>query len=139
MELLLILLLFGASEALAQSAASRVHVDMALVWQLMLFALWAMIGGAVSFYQKVKKKAARWMNIGELVGEMATSAFAGLVTGFLFDGLGANPMVTFAAVGVAGHAGGRALFWIEQKAQAWADAKINAISPVSAPEEGKSE
>ena len=40
-------------------------------------------GGLVSFYRKVKSGETRVFNVVELIGEIATSAFAGLITFWL--------------------------------------------------------
>lgn len=93
-----------------------------------LLALWAAIGGLVSFRQKVVAGAARWLNLTELVGELATSAFVGLITGLICQWAGTPTPLTFALVGIAGHAGGRAIFWAEKVAQAFAEKKLGVTT-----------
>ena len=64
-------------------------------------------GGFVSFMRKRRQGQARPFNVAEFVGEIATSAFAGVVTFYL------------AMVAISGHMGGRAVFlmetWMERK------------------------
>lgn len=79
---------------------------------LWVFAL-SMMGGFVSFMRKLKAGHARAFNIVEFVGELVTSAFAGVITFWLCENAGIAPLVTAALVGVAGHMGSRAILTIE--------------------------
>lgn len=119
-----------AADALAQAVRSE-----PATWPLVTYfwiAVWAAAGGLVSFHQKVKAGAARWFNVGELLGEIVTSAFVGVVTGLLCEAANFPVQLTWALAGVSGHAGGRVLFWAERLAQAWAEKRVGvAISPVS--------
>lgn len=74
----------------------------------------AMLGGVVSFYRKVAQGIARRWNFGELVGELATSAFAGFITALLCQYAGFGMPLTAALCGIAGHMGGRAIFHLEK-------------------------
>ena len=74
-------------------------------------------GGLVSFYRKVKSGETRVFNVVELIGEIATSAFAGLITFWLCEAALLDPLVTAALVGVSGHMGSRALYQFERWAQ----------------------
>lgn len=74
----------------------------------------SILGGAASFFGKVKSGAARWFNIAELIGEMFISAFAGLVTFYLCEWSGFSPLLTAVLVAVAGHMGTRAIFVLER-------------------------
>lgn len=71
------------------------------------------LGGAVSFIRKVREGRARAFNITEFVGELFTSAFAGVLTFYLCEWSNFAPLATAAFVGIAGHMGSRALFQIE--------------------------
>lgn len=82
-------------------------------WVIGLSAL----GGFVSFTRKMKNGSARVWNVVELVGELATSAFAGILTFWLCTAAEFQPLITAACVGIAGHAGSRALFAFEKWAQ----------------------
>ncbi|WP_236640481.1 phage holin family protein, partial [Tepidimonas charontis] len=57
-------------------------------------------------------------NLFELIGELATSAFAGLITFWLCEAAQFKPLITAALVGISGHMGSRAIFQLERWAQA---------------------
>ncbi|MBU0592432.1 MAG: phage holin family protein [Gammaproteobacteria bacterium] len=85
-----------------------------------VFALSAW-GGVVSFIRKVNAGAARSWNLMELMGELVTSAFAGLITFWLCESAGISPLITACMVGISGHMGSRAIFQFEK----WAERKFN--------------
>lgn len=70
-------------------------------------------GGFVSFLRKVKAGHARAWNFIELIGEIATSVFAGIVTFYLCEWSGFSQIATAAFVAIAGHMGTRAIFQLE--------------------------
>ena len=78
-------------------------------------------GGFVSFMRKRRQGQARPFNVAEFVGEIATSAFAGVLTFYLAESAGAPQLLTAAMVAISGHMGGRAVFlmetWMERKFQ----------------------
>ena len=74
-------------------------------------------GGLVNFYRKVKSGETRVFNLIELVGEIATSAFAGLIIFWLCEAAQFNPLVTAALVGISGHMGSQAIYQLERWAQ----------------------
>lgn len=76
-------------------------------------------GGFVSFMRKVKSGQARAWNFVELVGELATSSLAGLLTFYLAENAGFSPLLTAALVGISGHMGSRALFMLEKRIEKW--------------------
>lgn len=78
-------------------------------WVLLL-ATW---GGAVGFYRKYKMGHVRAFNVAEFLGEIFTSAFAGILTFWLCEAAEITPLVTAAMVGICGHMGSRAIFQIE--------------------------
>lgn len=77
-----------------------------------VFAL-AMLGGVVSFMRKLQQGHVRAFNIAEFIGEIMTSAFAGVLTFWMCEHASLSPLVTAALVGVAGHMGSRAIFLFE--------------------------
>jgi hypothetical protein len=87
------------------------------LWMLAI----SMMGGAVNFYQKVKSGKARVINVTELIGEMVTSAFVGIVCFWICKSYGVNEYATAAGVAISGHMGARAIFlaeqWIEERAK----------------------
>lgn len=83
---------------------------MTYVWVVGLSAL----GGFVNFYRKVKEGSARAFNFVELIGELITSAFAGIITFFLCQAAGVGELWTIGFVGISGHMGTRAIFLFEK-------------------------
>ena len=77
-----------------------------------VFAL-AILGGVVSFMRKLQQGHVRAFNIVEFIGEIVTSAFAGVITFWLCENAMLSPLVTAAFVGVSGHMGSRAIFMVE--------------------------
>ena len=84
-----------------------------LLTYLWVFGL-SSLGGVVSFLNKIKKGHARAFNIAEFMGEIATSAFAGVITFWLCENSGISPLMTAALVGVSGHMGSRAILLFEE-------------------------
>ncbi len=77
-----------------------------------VFAL-AIAGGIVSFYRKLQNKSVRIFNFIEFVGEIVTSAFAGVITFWICEHGNVDPLLSAAFVGIAGHMGSRAIFLFE--------------------------
>ena len=73
----------------------------------------AMLGGFVSYMRKIEKRHPVSFSFLEFAGEIAASAFAGVITFWLCEHAEISGLVTAALVGVAGHAGSRALYIIE--------------------------
>lgn len=90
-----------------------------LITYLWVIAL-ASWGGAVSFINKVKTGDARAFNVVELIGEIVTSGFVGVLTFWLCEAANFNPLITAALVGISGHMGSRAMFQFEK----WAAGKF---------------
>lgn len=77
----------------------------------------ALLGGLVSWYAKVRKGDIQAASITQLIGELCTSAFAGLLTFWGCEAAGMSPLYTAALVGIAGHMGTRAIAWAEETAK----------------------
>jgi len=84
-----------------------------LLTYLWVFGL-AVLGGVVNFMRKLQQGHARAFNIIEFVGEIVTSAFAGVITFWLCENANLSPLITAAFVGVSGHMGSRAIFTFEE-------------------------
>lgn len=97
-------------------AADKDPLDYSLKQYGMVLAL-ALLGGMVSFYAKVRAGHVSAFNVMHLVGELATSAFAGLLCFWMAEQAGLPQLVTACLVGVAGHMGARAIAVFEQWAQ----------------------
>jgi len=78
-----------------------------------VFAL-AVLGGRRNFMRKLQEGHARAFNIIEFIGEIVTSAFAGVITFWLCEKADLSPLITAAFVGVSGHMGSRAIFAFEE-------------------------
>lgn len=82
----------------------------------------ALLGGIVSFYTKVKNGSAQAWSLMHLIGELATSAFAGLLAFWVCAYANTPPLIMAALVGVAGHMGTRAIAMVEE----WAAKRFGA-------------
>lgn len=135
---LLVTAVTASTEAHSQTAATvrdtvTTRVPDFATWTLWVWlGLWGAVGGVVSFYRKVKAGAARWLNLNELIGEIGTSAFVGVITGMLCTWASAPAALTFALVGITGHMGGRAIFWAEGALQRWAEKRLG-LPPAALP------
>lgn len=88
-------------------------------WVILL----SVVGGFVSFYHKVQRGLASPFSITELIGELITSGFAGVLTFWLCEWSQVTPLLTAVLVGISGHMGARAIFQIEQ----WAERKFGSM------------
>ena len=77
----------------------------------------ALLGGLVSWWAKVRKGEAKAWHISGLVGELCTSAFAGLLAFWLCEWAATPPLLTASLVGISGHMGTRAISAFEAWAQ----------------------
>lgn len=77
----------------------------------------AILGGLVSWAAKVRKGEAQGWHLTSLVGELCTSAFAGLVAFWLCEWAATPPLLTASLVGISGHMGTRAISTFEAFAQ----------------------
>ena len=71
-------------------------------------------GGVVAFIQKRRAGVARPFNFIELIGEVTTAGFCGVLTFWLCQAWHVNEWITAAAVGVSGHMGSRGIFLLER-------------------------
>ena len=77
-------------------------------------ALFSVLGGCVSWAQKCRAGQARWFNVVEFVGEIAISAFTGVITFMFLRSYGVDEMPAVACTGIASHMGTRGLYVLEQ-------------------------
>jgi len=59
----------------------------------------------------------------EIIGELTTSGFAGVMTFWLCEAADINGLITAVLIGISGHMGGRAIFIIEK----WAEHKFGGM------------
>ena len=74
----------------------------------------SMLGGLVNWYARVRKGDSP-PSIMALIGELCTSAFAGLLSFWLCAYFEVPLTLTAAIAGMVGHMGGRAIAWAEEK------------------------
>lgn len=118
------------AESIEQPAPVGKHDPLPLTWEG-LFTLGpiiiiAVLGGVVNFMRKVREGETRPLNIVELIGELFTSGFAGVIAYWLVHTWIGNPFVEAATVGMAGHAGSRALFLLEK----WVERRAETFNPL---------
>jgi len=84
------------------------------VRQYGLFLGAALLGGFVSWYSKVRAGVLPALSINHLVGELCTSAFAGLLCFWICEWSGFPQLLTAALTGVMGHMGTRGIAVFEE-------------------------
>lgn len=85
-----------------------------------LLAAW---GGAVNWLRKRKAGEVRPFNFMELIGELLTSAFAGVLTFWLCEASGLPSLITAAMVGISGHMGSRSIYLVEK----WLETRFSKL------------
>lgn len=85
----------------------------------------SLLGGVASWYGKVKKGELLASNLNSLIGELTTSALAGLLTFYVCEWADVAPVLTAAIVGVAGHMGTRGISILEDIAQRYIEKRVN--------------
>lgn len=78
---------------------------------MVLIASW---GGVVNYISRIKSKTVAHFSFIELLGELVISGFTGILTFWICEALGVDSLITAACVGIAGHAGGRTVYFLEQ-------------------------
>lgn len=96
-------------------AAAKSPLDYSLKQYGLILGI-ALLGGAVSWYSKVRRGEIPLWSIHHLVGELATSALAGLLCFWLCEWAGFQPLLTSALAGIAGHMGAKAITLLEEVA-----------------------
>lgn len=74
----------------------------------------SVLGGLVSWSARVRAGKAEPWSINALIGEVATSAFAGLLAFYLCEWAGFPPLLTASVVGISGHMGTRGIQLLER-------------------------
>ena len=93
----------------------------------------ALLGGLASWWGKVSKGQLPMWNISALVGELCISAFAGLMAFYICDYMNLHQGLMAAIVGVSGHAGTKAINWVEGLGQRFIEKKLNIEPPKETP------
>lgn len=103
------------ARAAMSTALDRARDPTSYSWLTYLWViLWSVLGGLVSWYGKIKAGVSRPFNIAELLGEISTSAFAGITTFYLCEWSNIDPLLSAVFIGIAGHMGTRFVFWMER-------------------------
>ena len=89
----------------------------------------ALLGGFAGWYRRVRKGEADMFNISALIGELAISAFAGLIAFWICESFELSPLVTAAVAGMAGHAGGNGITWLERVGKRYAEKRFGLSGP----------
>lgn len=90
---------------------------------LMMFAMSAW-GGFVNYLGRIKSGVVKRFDFIELAVELTICSFAGITIGLIAFALNVHPLMTFALVAMAGHAGGRTVHFLDRVFQR----KLSSIS-----------
>lgn len=82
-------------------------------------------GGVVNYSRKRRMGLIERFSITEFIGELMTSAFAGLITFFLCEWSKTPPMLAAALIAISGHMGSRLIFMLEKHLQQRAERIFN--------------
>jgi hypothetical protein len=108
-------------DARAAHAAERNPLELPIRDQALVLIM-TLLGGFVGWYAKVKKGEVSGASLFALVGEMTTSALAGLGAFLVCDYLNVPIGPTGAISGLCGYMGGRVI----EMAERWLQARIDA-------------
>ena len=118
-------IVLGLASTLATAAGEHDPFDYSFwtyVWVLMLSAF----GGLVNFSHKLQEGRTSPFRFTEFVGEIVTSAFAGLLTFWLCEAAGIDKLLSAVLIAISGHMGSRAIFRLER----WMERRLNGdITP----------
>lgn len=99
--------------AVMAQANARSPLDISLKqYGLVLGA--AILGGLVAWYNKVRAGVIPTWSINHLIGELCTSAFAGLLCFWICEWAGFPLLLTAPLTGIVGHMGTRGISMLEQ-------------------------
>lgn len=79
------------------------------IWML-LVASW---GATVNYISRIKRGTVTKFSLIEWLGELVIASFSGILTYWVCLYVHLDPLLTAAAVGVSGHAGGRTVYFFE--------------------------
>lgn len=86
-------------------------------------------GGVVNYVRRARNGDLPTLGIAGLIGELATSAFAGVLTFWGCEFFNAPPLVTAGLTALAGHAGGSAIVWFEGITKRRVERMLGVTSP----------
>lgn len=108
----------------AQNAQNKDITEFSLK-QWGLFLGMALLGGFVNWWGQVRRGEIPLASISTLIGELCTSAFAGLLAFFICEWANFPQLLSAALTGICGHMGTRALAMFED----WATRKFGSLVP----------
>jgi len=76
-------------------------------------------GGIVGYIRRVKSRNLAHFSLAELIGEMVISGFVGVMTFYLCESAKIEGVFAAALVGISGHMGSRALYFLEAIVRDW--------------------
>lgn len=85
---------------------------------VMMFVMSAW-GGFVNYLGRLKSGVVKKFDFIELAVELAICSFAGISIGLIAFAFDVNPLMTFALVAMAGHAGARTVHFMDKIFQNW--------------------
>lgn len=109
--------------AFAQTVAPKDPLSYPLKTYGFMLAM-AIFGGFVSWYAKVRRQEIPAGSVFHLIGEITTSAFAGMLTFFACEYLNSPQLLTAALVGVSGHMGAKVITMLEDAAKKRAEERL---------------
>jgi hypothetical protein len=89
----------------------------------------ALLGGFSRWYMAVRRGEANMLSFSALIGELAVSAFSGLLTFWICESFDVSPLITAAAAGLAGHAGGNGITYLERFGKRYAEKRFGVTGP----------
>jgi hypothetical protein len=88
-------------------------------------------GGIAGYIRRVKTKNPAHFSLAELVGEICISGFVGVLTFYFCESAKINPIFAAALVGISGHMGSRALYFMEavvkRQISKWVGANVEEL------------
>jgi acyl-CoA synthetase (AMP-forming)/AMP-acid ligase II len=81
------------------------------VLMMIVLSLW---GGFVNYLSRFKAGVLKRFNIVELLIELVICSFAGVTIGFIALSFNVNPLMSYALAAIAGHAGGRTVYFADK-------------------------
>jgi len=112
---------------LASAQAEKGPLDVSLK-QYGFFLAVALLGGFVSWFSKVRRGELSAASLMHLIGELSTSAMAGLLAFWIMEWLHTPAMLQAAIVGVSGHMGTKAIAWLENALKRRAETALGVPS-----------
>jgi hypothetical protein len=118
-----------AAETVAESAKDPFAYP--VKWYGLVLGI-SVLGGFVTWVRKVRRGQLVGAHIRELIGDLTTSAFAGLLTFWFCESMNVSPIITASMTGIAGHMGSRAIDVLEtimlRKVGFTPDRRVNSAS-----------